>query len=98
MATDGRASGLHEAEPIVAPVWKNLIFLKDGRTLFGHYTFRSAEEAAAAHPVAEAFFAECLALSRDHRIVERGTGRHLYYVREYSHAIPVPVRQPCSAS
>ena len=79
-------------ETAIAPVWKNLIFLKDGRTLFGVHVFPSAEEAAATHPRTEELFRESLAISNDYRVVERATGRHLYYVRDYSHAIPMPVR------
>ena len=78
-------------ETAIAPVWKNLIFLKDGRTLFGFHVFPSAEAAAATHPVAEELLRGWLAISNDYRIVDRA-GRLLYYVRDYSHSIPMPVR------
>ena len=77
-------------ETTLAPVWKNLIFLKDGRTLFGFHSFPSAAEAAAAHPLADKLFRGYLSISNDYRIIDC-SGRHLYYVRDYSHAIPMPV-------
>lgn len=83
-----------DAEPVTAPLWKNLIFLKDGHIVMGAHTFASEAEARAAIAEGEPEIARLLSISARYRVVRKGTGVHLYFCREYSHAIPVPVGAP----
>ncbi len=75
---------------ITAPLWKNLIFLKSGRSLFGFHTFASRDAAAAAIPPSLAILRRYVAIHPNFSVIDRA-GRHQYFCREVSHAIPVPV-------
>jgi hypothetical protein len=70
---------------LLARRWKNLIFLKDGRTVLGYHEFSTEAEAAQGCRAGE----ELLKANPDWRIVSRG-GSALYFASEYSHCVQVP--------
>jgi hypothetical protein len=75
---------------VKAAAWKNLMFMKDGRTILGfhvHPTESAAREAAHAGRVE---LDRLASRNLAERVVKKGTGEHLYFCREYSHSIPVP--------
>lgn len=76
--------------PANAPLWRNLIFLRNGKTLWGYHTFTSEAAARAVIPEAEKLFAGYLAISRKYRIVRSDTEAFLYYARDYLYSIPMP--------
>lgn len=73
-----------------APLWKNLLFMKNGRTVWAAQVHQTEAEARAAIPFGEAELARQLAKQPTTRVVCGKTKRHLFYAREYSHAIPLP--------
>jgi hypothetical protein len=73
------------------PNWKCLLFMKDGRSHLGFHIHPSLEAATEAIAAGEVVLTLLLIKCENYRIVEKGTRRHLYYCRDYSHAIPIPV-------
>lgn len=76
--------------PVEASAWKNLMFMKDGRSVLGFHVHSSE---AAAHEAAETgglVLNQLMGQHPDHRVVKKGTNEHLFYCHEYSHSIPVP--------
>lgn len=72
-------------------VWKNLMFLKDGRSLLGYHTFPTEDAARAVHAAGATVLRDMVLIHHDFRIINTA-GKHLYYAREYSHSIPIQVR------
>jgi hypothetical protein len=67
-------------------LWKNLIFLRDGRSVLGYHVFDTEADAALAAREGEIWIER----HRNWRVVRRG-GEHLYFANEYSHSVPIPV-------
>lgn len=72
------------------PVWKNLLFMKSGRTVPAAQVHSTEAEARAAIVTGEAELTQMLAKNPLMRVVCGKTRQHLFYVWEYSHAIPLP--------
>lgn len=71
--------------------WKNLIFLKNGKTLWGAHTFSTREAATVACIAGDAELRRLVALHpTGHVISRKQNGAHLFFFREFSHAIPMP--------
>lgn len=70
--------------------WRNLLFMKDGRTVLGAHVFSTEEQAAEAAKEGAIYLASLVALNSRFRIITKA-GKHLYYCCEYSHSIQIPV-------
>jgi len=79
-----------EDEAITAPAWKNLLFLKDGRSVPGARTFSTPEAAYAAAVAGDASIKRMLDAGRRVLVVCRRTGQPLYRISEYAYCIQVP--------
>lgn len=84
-----QTTDLLEREPTTAPLWRNRIYLKDGRSLHGYHFFTCRENAAAAIPPSEDLMRQW-APQGHQGVIERATGRYVFFFRDYSHAIPEP--------
>ena len=76
-----------------AACWKNLLFMRDGRSVFGFHSFSTEIAARDAIAEGEALFAEMMVVYRDVLVFNVGKERLLYLASEYSHAIPMPFRE-----
>jgi len=73
-----------EGEPIKAEAWKNIAFLKDGRSMIGVRTWPTEADARAAQNMREA------QIQRHGKFRFRGVDG--FSARMYSHAIQIPWR------
>jgi hypothetical protein len=67
-------------------LWKNLIFLRDGRSVLGYHIFATKEEAAQGCRDGETW----IAAHPGWRVICPHSGEHLYSSNNYSHCIQVP--------
>jgi len=81
-----------DAPPIEAPAWKNLIFLRNGKSLLGRHVFASKELAEDACAAGAREMARLVTIHPQMQVVKKETGEHLYYCHEVSHAMPIPIR------
>lgn len=87
LATDEQDA---DDEAITAPVWKNLLFLNDGRSVPGARTFATQEAAYAAAVAGEASIKQMLQANRNVVVICHRTGQRLYHISEYAYCIQVP--------